>query len=109
LSNVEGFVSTLFSDVKPNGKKARSGSYYRYNRFRAINRKLGIVKKTGHWVIKETRKGRVGLGYLHKGKIHCGCGSCVWKTRDFGWKTSDQRKIAKCNYSLSLFTIAEQE
>jgi hypothetical protein len=99
LSIIEDFISVLVPDLKPNGKKARSGSYYRYNRFRAINRKMAIVKKTGHWVIKETRKGRVGLGHLHKGKIHCGCGSCVWKTRDFGWKTSDQRKLDACAFT----------
>jgi len=51
-------------------------------------------------------------GYLNKGKIHCGCGMCMAKTRNKGkkrhihgnyapainYKPSDLRKIQKMNW-----------
>lgn len=94
------YVSDVTFESKPNGKKGRKASYYRHHRFRAINRKYRIVKETGCWVIRKDARGQEVKGHLHKGKIHCGCGVCVSKTKVWGWKISDQVKLNKMDFDL---------
>ena len=37
-------------------------------------------------------------GFLRKGKIHCSCNMCKAKTKNAGYKISDQKKLDKLNY-----------
>lgn len=59
----------------------RNRAYYRYQRNRAINRKLGILRRLGGdeyvWAWTRGRPGR-----LAKGKIHCSCPLCRQKSYD---------------------------
>ena len=59
----------------------RSQGYYRRQRKRTIQRKRGILLRTGG---KELYKGwtRGAEGRLAKGKIHCSCPMCRTKSYD---------------------------
>ncbi len=59
----------------------RTRAYYRRQRNRAIERKLGILRRLGgeEYVYAWTRG---AYGRLAKGKIHCSCPMCQAKSRD---------------------------
>lgn len=59
----------------------RTRAYYRRQRNRAIERKLGILRRLGgeEYVYTWTRG---AYGRLAKGKIHCSCPMCRAKSRD---------------------------
>lgn len=59
----------------------RTRAYYRRQRNRAIERKLGILRRLGgeEYVYAWTRG---AYGRLAKGKIHCSCPMCRAKSRD---------------------------
>ena len=59
----------------------RTRAYYRRQRNRAIERKLGILRRLGgeEYVYACTRG---AYGRLAKGKIHCSCPMCRAKSRD---------------------------
>ena len=59
----------------------RTRAYYRRQRNRAIERKLGILRRLGgeEYVYAWTRG---AYGHLAKGKIHCSCPMCRAKSRD---------------------------
>ena len=70
----------------------RDKSYYRYQRNRAINKKLNIVKNTySEDAICEMGKKK---GKLSKGKVHCSCPLCSQKTKE-SLKASDVRKYKR--------------
>ena len=59
----------------------RTRAYYRRQRNRAIERKLGILRRLGgeEYVYAWTRG---AYGRLAKGKTHCSCPMCRAKSRD---------------------------
>lgn len=59
----------------------RTRAYYRRQRNRTIERKLGILRMLGgeEYVYAWTRG---AYGRLAKGKIHCSCPMCRAKSRD---------------------------
>lgn len=59
----------------------RTRAYYRRQRNRTIERKLGILRRLGgeEYVYAWTRG---AYGRLAKGKIHCSCPMCRAKSRD---------------------------
>lgn len=69
----------------------RDRSYYRYQRSRAINRKLGMLRSLGGeaYILAWTRGNH---GRLTKGKIHCSCPMCRVKSYD---KASRRDQAAK--------------
>ncbi len=59
----------------------RDRSYYRYQRNRAINRKLGKLRRIGgNALVYAWTRGEHGR--LTKGKIHCSCSLCRVKSYD---------------------------
>lgn len=56
-------------------------AYYRWQRSRAIRRKLGILNRTGGEALAEGWT-RGNNGRLAKGKIHCSCWMCRAKSFD---------------------------
>ena len=60
----------------------RNRAFYRYQRNRTINRKLGILQRIGGMdLIQVWTKGKPGK--LAKGKIHCSCSLCRLKTYEY--------------------------
>jgi len=69
----------------------RERSYYRYQRNRAINRKLGKLRRLGgEKLVCAWTRGEYGR--LAKGKIHCSCPLCRVKSYD---ETSRRDRAAK--------------
>lgn len=73
-------------------------AYYRYYRKRAINRKLGILKRLGGSEYIEAWTGGKP-GRLAKGKIHCSCWMCRSKSYDCPG-ISDLRKLQSAEQQL---------
>lgn len=76
-------------------QKNRTRDYYRKMRKKFIHHKKFINQKCfGYWNMPFYDCD----GKYSKGKIHCSCPICASKTRIYGWKISDQRKLDKLNY-----------
>lgn len=96
---VPDMLDTKLGTAKPRGRRGRSASYYRHQRFRSIKRKYRLVR-WGLWWLPSDPQGRPLKGSLHKGKVHCSCWMCASKTRVLGWRISDQRKLDRLQSSL---------
>ena len=74
-------------------EKRHDRAVCRKNDYRIIERKKRILESYS----KEVLEGWTNNQFhrLAKGKIHCSCPMCRSKTRERGWKHSDQVKLAK--------------
>jgi len=80
--------------MKPHATN-RSRAYYRHHAKRAQRRKYNIVKskfsdrRTFSQIFDQPRE----YGQLKKGKIHCSCPSCSVKTKMYGMKISEMKRM----------------
>jgi len=95
---------------------SRSRAYYRWQRYRTIQKKLGFLKRVGGMEnVMAWTGGQPGR--LSKGKIHCSCWMCRMKSKvqaprqDLKSKVSASQqmqefqlqKLTYCNYNGGLY------
>lgn len=79
----------------------RTKQYQRFQAQKHIRRKERIIHDVYRYHDWDPWTGDKGAhNRLNKGKVHCSCCMCSFKTKSHGWKHSDKKKLLSMDEQL---------